>query len=120
MKIAADPPQLTRSELENRFIAFCARHEIPAPRTNRVVMGYEVDAFWPEANLIVELDGYAAHGTRRAFQADRERDRRLMAAGFRAVRLTLLDLANGRSLARELRGLLKSRMTVERRRPGAR
>ena len=120
LKIAADPPQLTRSEFENRFLAFCARHEIPAPRTNQVVLGYEVDAFWPDANLIVELDGYAAHGTRRAFQADRERDRRLMAAGFRAVRLTLLDLANGRSLARELRGLLKSRMTVERRRPGER
>ena len=58
--------------------------------------------------------------TRRAFQADRERDRRLIAAGFRAIRLTPLDLANGRSLARALRGLLKSRMTVERSRPGER
>lgn len=84
------------------------------------MLGYEVDAFWPDANLIVELDGYAAHGTRRAFQADRERDRRLIAAGFRAIRLTLLDLANGRSLAQELRGLLKSRMSVERRGPGER
>lgn len=84
------------------------------------MLGYEVDAFWPDANLIVELDGYAAHSTRRAFQADRERDRRLIAAGFRAIRLTPLDLANGRSLARALRGLLKSRMTVERSRPGER
>ena len=120
LKVAADPPQLTRSEFENRFLAFCVRHELPAPRTNRIVLGYEVDAFWPDANLIVELDGYAAHSTRRAFQADRERDRRLIAAGFRAIRLTPLDLANGRSLARELRGLLKSRMTVKRRRPGER
>ena len=48
------------------------------------VLGYEVDAFWPDANLIVELDGYAAHSTRRAFQADRERDARLIGAGFSA------------------------------------
>jgi very-short-patch-repair endonuclease len=93
---------------------------MPAPRTNRIVPGYEVDAFSPDANLIVEVDGYAAHGTRRAFQADRERDRRLIGAGFRAIRLTPFDLATGASLARDMRGLLKSCMTVGRRRPGAR
>ena len=55
-----------------------------------------------------ELDGYAAHGTRKAFQADRERDRRLVSAGFRPVRVTPLDLRNEPALARELRALLRS------------
>lgn len=108
LKAAADPPHLTRSELENRFLTFLKRHDFPAPRTNHRVLGYEVDAFWPEAKLAVELDGYAAHGTRKAFQADRERDRRLLSAGYRPVRVTPLDLGNERSLAGELHRLLRS------------
>jgi very-short-patch-repair endonuclease len=58
-----------------------------------------VDAFWPQANLVVELDGYAAHGTRRAFQSDRERHRRLVRAGFRPIRLTPSDVRRERLLA---------------------
>lgn len=99
---------MTRSQLENRFLAFCARHSIPAPHTNQPLLGYEVDAFWPQANLVVELDGYAAHGTRKAFQADRERDRHLLGAGFRPVRVTPLDLRNETALARGLLALLRS------------
>lgn len=108
LRLAKDPPHLTRSEMENRFLRICARHNIPAPHTNQTMLGYEVDAFWPHANLVVELDGYAAHGTRKAFQADRERDRRLVSAGFRPVRVTPLDLRNEPALARELRALLRS------------
>lgn len=67
LRAAADPPHLTRSELENRFLASCTRHNLPEPRTNQMLLGYEVDAHWPQAKVVVELDGYAAHGTRRAF-----------------------------------------------------
>jgi very-short-patch-repair endonuclease len=42
-----------------------------------------VDAFWPQAKLVLELDGQAAHRTRRAFHGDRRRDRRVVRAGFR-------------------------------------
>jgi Transcriptional regulator, AbiEi antitoxin/Protein of unknown function (DUF559) len=108
LKVAAEPPHLTRSELEIRFLTLCARHSIPEPQTNQIVCGYEVDAFWPEANLVVELDGYAAHGTRRAFQRDLARDRRLVGAGYRPIRVTPLDLADARSLAAELLDLLRS------------
>ena len=108
LNAAAEPPHLTRSELESRFLTLCARHNIPEPLTNEIVCGYEVDAFWPHANLVVELDGYAAHGTRRAFQSDRKRDRRLVRAGFRPIRLTPLDLKRERLLAEELRELLRS------------
>lgn len=52
-----------------------------------------MDFVWPEARLIVETDGFAAHGTRNAFEADRIRDRRLGRAGFRTIRLTPRSLA---------------------------
>lgn len=118
LEVAADPSQLTRSEFENRFLGFCARHKLPAPRTNRSgVRGRRLLAGRQPDRRARRL---RRRSTRRAFQADRERDRRLIAAGFRAIRLTPLDLANGRSVARALRGLLKSRMTVERSRPGER
>jgi Transcriptional regulator, AbiEi antitoxin/Protein of unknown function (DUF559) len=108
LKAAAEPPHLTRSELENGFLALCSRHRIPEPLTNLTLCGYEVDAFWPQAKLVVELDGYAAHGTRRAFYSDRQRDRHLVRAGFRPIRLTPLDLRREGPLAAELRDLLRS------------
>jgi len=43
--------------------------------------------------LIVELDGYGYHSTRRAFEKDRERDAVLQMARFRVVRVTARRLA---------------------------
>ncbi|MGO3650424.1 DUF559 domain-containing protein [Agrococcus casei] len=51
------------------------------------LLGYRVDTLIGR-RLIVELDGWSAHGTRKAFENDRERDRRLAAAGFHVIRLT--------------------------------
>ncbi len=38
--------------------------------------------------MVVETDGAAVHRTRRAFEADRRRDARLTAAGWRVLRFT--------------------------------
>jgi predicted transcriptional regulator of viral defense system len=85
-------PQLTRSELERRFLTFVERAGLPRPRTNVwLPLGeewIEVDAVWPESRLVVELDSRAHHLARAAFERDRRRDRRLQAAGWRVVRLT--------------------------------
>ena len=78
----------TRSEAERRLKALCNAAELPPPRTNARVAGYEVDAYWPAHNLIVELDGYEYHGTRQAFERDRRKDAALVAAGYRVVRIT--------------------------------
>lgn len=103
----ASRPASTRSELEARFLTFLDHHRLPRPETNSLVEAMEVDAVWREAGLIVELDGFAAHGTRHAFQRDRERDRRLQAAGWRVVRITWRDLhEQPESLAIQLRALL--------------
>jgi very-short-patch-repair endonuclease len=88
LEAAKGPLELTRGALEERFLALIERHGLPRPRVGVQMDGYEVDFHWPEADLIVELDGFAAHGTRTRFESDRLRDRRLGRAGLRTIRLT--------------------------------
>jgi Protein of unknown function (DUF559) len=76
----------TRSELEEAFLALCDRAALPRPAVNGRVCGYEADFAW--ADLVVEVDGFAFHRTRRAFKRDRARDARLAAAGVRTLRFT--------------------------------
>ncbi len=56
------------------------------------LLGYEVDALWPQQRLIVEVDGYVFHGHRGAFERDRAKDATLTAAGYRVVRVTWRQL----------------------------
>jgi very-short-patch-repair endonuclease len=81
-------PTFTRSRLEERFAALCREHRLPPPAHNVLIGGMEVDALWPRERLIVELDGFAFHRHRAAFERDRARDAALQAAGFRVIRLT--------------------------------
>jgi very-short-patch-repair endonuclease len=53
-----------------------------------MVAGFEVDAWWPGSRLAVELDSYEYHGTRAAFERDRERDAVLQLEGYRVLRVT--------------------------------
>ena len=78
----------TRLELERLFFELCRRYRLPLPSCNVLVEGYLVDALWPEQRLIVELDSWRFHSGRSAFEADRERDAALQAAGYRVVRVT--------------------------------
>lgn len=81
-------PTATRSALERGLLALVGRAELPRPQTNVRVGRWEVDALWPRQRLIVELDGYAGHSTRHAFEADRLRDAEHQAAGYRTIRIT--------------------------------
>src|SRR6187402_2297307 len=82
------PPDEGRSPLEIRFPAFARDHDLPKPHQNVDVLGHEVDALWPAAKLIVELDSWEHHGHRAAFERDRARDPKLMLAGYRTIRVT--------------------------------
>jgi very-short-patch-repair endonuclease len=81
-------PKLTRSEAEERTLALVRAARLPRPRVNARVGGLEVDLLWREQRLVVEVDGYAYHSSRTAFERDRLRDAELGAAGFRVMRLT--------------------------------
>jgi very-short-patch-repair endonuclease len=78
----------TRSELEARFLSLCRRHRLPRPEANVPIGPCTVDCLWRDRRLVVELDGHRAHGSRAAFEADRERDAYLTRLGFSVVRLT--------------------------------
>lgn len=79
---------LTRSALEERFLDLCAGANLPMPRVNAEVEGLVVDFLWPVRGLIAETDGRRYHGHDVAFERDRLRDQRLLAAGYRVVRFT--------------------------------
>jgi Transcriptional regulator, AbiEi antitoxin/Protein of unknown function (DUF559)/AbiEi antitoxin C-terminal domain len=79
---------LTRSELEERFLGLCERAGVPRPAVNARVAGLEVDFYWPHTRLVAEVDGLTYHHTRAAFERDRERDAHLLLEGIRTVRLT--------------------------------
>lgn len=81
-------PRLTRSEAEARLLALLRRSRLPLPSTNVRVARYEVDMLWSSRRLVVEVDGFAFHGTRAAFERDRVRDADLQALGLRVVRIT--------------------------------
>jgi len=85
-------------------------HGLPQPISNGIVCGHEVDLHWPDLKLVAELDGYAYHAHRRAFETDRERDIVLAAAGWRTVRVTDRQLNDTRATtAKRFGALLSSR-----------
>jgi very-short-patch-repair endonuclease len=82
----------TRNDFEERFLALCRSRHLPQPEVNVPLLDYVVDFIWPDAKLVVEVDGRATHETRRAFQEDRDRDGRLAVAGYRVLRFTWWDV----------------------------
>lgn len=96
-----------RSPLEDRFAAFVRAYRLPPPQTNVLVDGDEVDALWPTARLIVELDSWEFHAHRAAFEKDRSRDTDHLLSGYRTIRVThrRLDREADR-LAAQIRALL--------------
>jgi hypothetical protein len=72
--------EFSRQELEALFFDLCKEAGLLLPTMNAVICGYEVDAYWPGTNLIVELDSRAFHLNAKAFEADRLRDAELLLA----------------------------------------
>jgi very-short-patch-repair endonuclease len=96
-----------RSPLEDRFAEFVVAHRLPPPQTNVLVGGDEVDALWPAAGLIVELDSWEFHGHRAAFEKDRDRDADHLITGYRTIRVTHRRLdGEADRLAAQIRALL--------------
>jgi very-short-patch-repair endonuclease len=89
---AAHGARLTKSQLEDRFVALLEAQSLPRPCLNAWIEDIEGDAVWPAAQLVVELDGWDSHKTRRAFQRDREKGNALLAAGWAVLRFTYRDV----------------------------
>jgi very-short-patch-repair endonuclease len=65
---------------------------LPQPICNARLHGQRPDFLWPEQRLVVQVDGYQFHGHRSAFERDRRNDQVLIAAGYRVVRVTWMQL----------------------------
>jgi hypothetical protein len=93
-----EPPRVN-SDWERDLLDFCADIGVPKPELTVIVEGYEVDALWREKKLIVELDSWTFHRSRRAFVEDRRRLAVLQLAGYLALPITALDSAAARLLS---------------------
>jgi very-short-patch-repair endonuclease len=92
-------PTFTRSAAEEHFLALLRAAGLPSPQINTsIAIGdgafVEPDFLWPEARLIVEIDGQAYHARRAAFARDRKRDRRLALSGYETRRYCARELVD--------------------------
>jgi very-short-patch-repair endonuclease len=78
----------TRSEPESIFLRLCRRHHLPEPEVNVRIGRFTVDFLWRHERLVVEVDGWAAHRGRQAFEDDHQRDLELGALSLRVLRFT--------------------------------
>jgi very-short-patch-repair endonuclease/predicted transcriptional regulator of viral defense system len=92
--LGSGSPARARSVAERRFVALLRKARLPTPEINVTVEGCEVDFLWRSQRLIVEVDGRAYHSTNDRFENDRRRDRILVAAGYRVMRITWRQLVD--------------------------
>lgn len=78
----------TRSGLERRFLELVRRSSVPTPSMNFQEGEYQLDAYWRPERFAVELDMFETHGTRAAFESDREREEKLLLQGIETIRVT--------------------------------
>lgn len=101
---------LALSELEERFLGLVLKAGLPRPLLNARLRGYRVDALWPAARVVVELDGWAHHRGRRAAAQDRDKTNRLQAAGYVVLRFMHGDVVAGPGrVAATVRAVLRDR-----------
>jgi len=90
------PGGISRNDFEEAFVALLDAHGLPRPALNAdlAIEGsfVEIDCLWRLQRLGVELDGRAVHARAAAFESDKRRDRRLLVAGWRTMRVTWRQL----------------------------
>jgi len=102
----------TRNDFEEEFLALIDAHGLPRPRMNAALAlrgrFIEVDCLWEHERVALELDSRSVHGTPRNFESDRQRDRILVAEGWRTMRVTWRQLRDEPApIAADLRVLLE-------------
>jgi very-short-patch-repair endonuclease len=87
-----EPVGFTRNDFEEAFLMLIDAYGLPRPRMNAdlAVRGrfFQLDALWEAERVAVELDSRSVHGTKKRFESDRQRDRILVAEGWRTMHVT--------------------------------
>ncbi len=74
------------------LLSLVRRAGLPIPELNVRLHGYELDALWRRERVVLEVDGYKYHGSRRAFEDDRAKGAALSAHGLNVVRITVRQM----------------------------
>jgi very-short-patch-repair endonuclease len=85
----------TRSRPEDDVFALLARHDFPTPQQNVELHRQEVDLYWPDHGLVVEVDG-GVHDNELARAEDRRKQAILEATGLRVIRIEDDQIGNER------------------------
>jgi hypothetical protein len=88
--LAYRPAPTRKSSFERAFDRWLLAHpEVPEPERNVIFGGrWELDCYWPEYELALELDGRPYHITAQDFERDRLKDAWLQREGLRVLRVT--------------------------------
>ncbi len=100
-----EPRPDRKSGLERAFDELIKGSGIPEPQRNVFIDGWEVDCYWPQFKLVVELDGRNYHSSLRDMEKDKLKDAKLALLGIQVVRITELrfEVEPGQILADLLR-----------------
>lgn len=93
LAVRSDGHDPGRSALESRVLEALARAGMPEPVRQWPFTRADgrdgfIDLAYPQAKVAIECDGWAEHGLRAAFDADRVRGNELVLAGWRLLRFT--------------------------------
>jgi hypothetical protein len=78
-----------KSDLERAFDTWLLEHpEIPEPLRNVYIDGWEIDCWWPEQRVALELDGRPYHVAVAEMDRDRLKDTKLQIARIKPMRVT--------------------------------
>ncbi len=106
MKIADGAPP--ESPLESRAAMVMRDAGLPVPvaqleiRDDAGLIG-RVDFAWPDQMVVLEVDGFSAHGYRAASERDQRRQNRLVASGWRVLRVSHGGLVDPARIITDLR-----------------
>ena len=105
LSVRGDDEALSESEMESLYSRVTRIGSIPmgerqAPRDG--VRKGRVDIWYPEQNLVVELDGRKWHSSRRELKRDKRYDNLLNVSGKRVLRLNWEDLTEERDYTLDL------------------
>ena len=93
LRMVGGEDPLLLSRLEREFLKLLREAGLQLPsEVNRRQREGRVDFRWPELHLIVELDSYRFHGSRRAWERDRRRDRIARRRGDELLRYVWSDV----------------------------
>jgi very-short-patch-repair endonuclease len=78
-----------KSDLERSFDTWLLEHpEIPEPKRNVHIDMWEIDCWWPDQRVALELDGRDYHTAVQEMERDRLKDTKLQIIGIKPMRVT--------------------------------